>query len=83
MTQPTDRPTTPEFTKEDAAAIRVMFHPGAEFYVDEDPDNPDFFSVFSYAHGAGCEVAGKIGEETVAKAIANALRGICNPNTVY
>lgn len=45
-----------------------------DFYVDADPDYPEFFSVFSDSRGSGCEVAGKIGERCVADAIAWSLK---------
>ena len=50
---------------------------GYTFTVGDDPDNGDFFSVWADKDGAGCEVAGKIGERAVAAAIASSLNQLC------
>lgn len=51
---------------------------GYAFTVEDDPDYPEFFSVYADKDGGGCEVAGKIGEKCVAVAIACTLRQSCN-----
>ena len=52
---------------------------GHTFKVEDDPDYPDFFSVFAYTADelSGAELAGKIGERTVALALVDALRLLC------
>lgn len=52
---------------------------GNTFVVEEDPDDPEFFSVFTYTAGglSGAELAGKIGERTVALALVGALNLLC------
>jgi hypothetical protein len=51
---------------------------GYTFTVENDPDIPEFFSVYADRDGAGAEVAGKIGERCVAEIIAATLNQLCD-----
>lgn len=47
-------------------------HTPGIYYVDTDPDNEGFYSVFTDFGGAGAELAGKIGEKANANLFAEA-----------
>lgn len=63
-------------TDEQLAELREKLS-GCTFEVDDDPDYEGFFSVFAYRDGSGVELAGKIGESSVAAAIASTLHQLC------
>ena len=63
-------------TDEELIELRAKLG-GYEFEVEEDPDDPEFYSVFAYKDTSGAEVAGKIGERSVAASIASGLAQLC------
>jgi len=54
------------------ADLRNRLH-GCTFEIEQDSDYPDFFSVFAYKDGVGAEIAGKIGELSIAKLLQGVL----------